>query len=33
MLLPPIGFPAAGPPFGMYPDVPAALIVTEGLRL
>ena len=33
MLLPPIGFPATGPPFGMYPDAPAALIVTEGLRL
>ena len=33
MLLPPLGFPATGPPFGIYPDVPAALIVTEGFRL
>ena len=33
MLLEPIGFPATGPPLGIYPDAPAALIVTEGLRL
>ena len=33
MLLPPIGFPATGPPLGIYPEAPAALIVTEGLRL
>ena len=32
MLLPPFGFPAIGPPFGMYPDAPAALMVTEGFR-
>lgn len=30
---PPDGFPTTGPPFGMYPEVPAALIVTEGFRL
>ena len=33
ILLPPFGFPATGPPLGMYPDVPAALMVTEGFRL
>lgn len=32
MLFPPVGFPAGGPPFGIYPDVPAALIVTDGFR-
>lgn len=32
MLLPPFGFPATGPPFGMYPDAPVALMVTEGFR-
>ena len=29
----PIGFPVTGPPFVMNPEVPAALIVTEVLRL
>lgn len=29
----PAGFPATGPPLGMYPEAPAALIVTEDLRL
>lgn len=33
MLLPPACFPATGPPFGMYPEAPAALIVTDDLRL
>ena len=33
MSLPPFGFPATGPPFGKYPEAPAALMVTEGLRL
>lgn len=33
MLLPPLGFPTTGPPLGMWPDVPAALMVTEGFRL
>jgi hypothetical protein len=30
---PPEGFPPTGPPFGMCPEAPAALIVTEGFRL
>lgn len=33
MPFPPVGFPAGGPPFGIYPDAPAALIVTDGFRL
>ena len=33
MSLPPVDLPATGPPFGMYPEAPAALIVTDGLRL
>ena len=33
MPFPPVGFPTTGPPFGMYPLAPAALMVTEGLRL
>lgn len=33
MPFPPVGFPAGGPPFGMYPDAPAALMVTDGFRL
>jgi len=33
MLFPPLGFPATGPPFGMYPEAPAALIVTDGFRV
>ena len=33
MPLPPDDFAETGAPFGMYPEVPAALIVTEDLRL
>lgn len=33
ILLPPVGFPAIGPPFDKYTEAPAALMVTEGLRL
>lgn len=33
MLLPPLGFPATGPPFGMYPDAPVALMTTDGFRV
>ena len=29
----PVGFPGTGPPLGIYPGGPAALIVTEDLRL
>ena len=32
MLLPEVGFPATGPPFGICPTVPLALMVTDGLR-
>ena len=31
--LPPVGFPTTGPPLGIYPVGPVALIVTEDLRL
>ncbi len=30
---PPEGFPNTGPPFGVYPEAPVALIVTDGFRL
>ena len=33
MLLPLAGFPATGPPFGMEPFTPEALMTTDGLRL
>ena len=32
MLLPGAGFPATGPPLGIWPTVPLALMVTDDLR-